>query len=84
MEKRNHWRFRPQRVVTVTVPGPSPRSISMTVVDLSDDGIGLRSIVPLRTGTQMEIDLNGKNLLAVVERCTSEEGFSLIGASLRR
>jgi hypothetical protein len=56
----------------------------MTVVDLSDDGIGLRSIVPLRTGTQMEIDLNGKNLLAVVERCTSEEGFSLIGASLRR
>ena len=58
--------------------------MSMTVVDQSDDGIGLRSIVPLSPGTQMEIDLNGKNILAVVERCASEEGFSIIGASIHR
>ena len=58
--------------------------MSMTVVDLSDEGIGLRSIVPLSPGTQMKIDLNGKNILAVVERCALKEGFSIIGAGIHR
>jgi hypothetical protein len=70
--------------VTITLTGLRPRSMRMTVLTLSDDGIGLRSPVPLNTGTTMEIDLNGWNILAIVSRCTPDGDSCLIGARINR
>jgi hypothetical protein len=71
-------------VVTITLKGLRPRSIRTIILDLSDDGMGLRAPVPLTCGTLMEIDLNGKTIVAVVHRCVSDGDSYLIGARIRR
>jgi PilZ domain len=82
VEKPRDPRFKPQQTVAVTLMGPRPRLMRMTVLNLSDDGIGLRSAVPLSVGSVMELDFNGRHVRATVNRCNPDGGSCLIGASI--
>ena len=91
-ERRQHERFCPVMgtvKLVFTVPKGTrdvPVVCTLPILDISDGGLAIKSdtMVTLRTGVGLDVDLEGKSLLMMgkVARCTSTIGGYQIGIEL--
>jgi PilZ domain len=83
MEQRSENRFKPNQNVTVKVLGLRPGPILQAcIIDISGNGMRLRSKLPVPCGTPIEIEVNNTVASGSVSRCTPEEGSYELGVQV--
>ena len=79
-QRRRENRFKPNQIVAVRVLGWTPAPlIQATILDLSADGMRLRSKVPVPFGASVDIELGTSVAHGRVSRCEPAQDYYELG-----
>ena len=82
MERRKEPRLRITQPVTLLVLGTRRVLIEACVLDVSTNGVQVRSPTKLRCGTKVKIRGEDAQMIGAVSRCEAHEGAYRIGIQL--